>query len=82
MNYTKESTMLQNFPCRCAILLTPDKSYSISYCAKHKAAPDMYEALKAILDGLTSNHKGKEQDLAIRASIFLCKRILAKVERR
>jgi len=45
----KEMTkVLQSFPCGCYISLMPDRSYSLEYCLKHKAAPKMYEALKKI----------------------------------
>lgn len=43
-NYTKE------FLCGCRIKIVGDLHTSaIEYCPKHKAAPDMYEALKALM---------------------------------
>ena len=46
----------QSFPCGCAIrhytnLYSLDTSYGIHYCPKHKSAPDLYEALKAMNSG-------------------------------
>jgi len=38
--------ILQRFPCGCTIEELADGSHGINYCPKHKAAPDMYEALK------------------------------------
>ncbi len=40
--------VLQRFPCGCAIEQLADNSHSITYCSKHKAAPEMYEALSDI----------------------------------
>ncbi len=39
----------QNFPCGCRIDEMANGSLGITYCPKHKAAPDMYEALRGIL---------------------------------
>ncbi len=38
-NYTKR--IEQNFPCGCHIDEMIDGSYGITYCPKHKVAPDM-----------------------------------------
>ena len=40
----------QNFPCGCRIDEMANGSLRITYCPKHKAAPDMYEALGIALD--------------------------------
>lgn len=45
-NYTER--VEQKFPCGCHIDEMIDGSYLIVYCPKHKAAPDMYEALEVI----------------------------------
>ena len=37
--------------CGCVIGLDYDDTLAIHYCAKHKAALDMYNALKALLEG-------------------------------
>ena len=43
-NYVKR--IEQSFPCGCHVDEMIDESYGITCCPKHKAAPDMYEALK------------------------------------
>jgi hypothetical protein len=49
-NYVKR--VEQIFPCGCHIDEMIDESYGITYCSKHNAAPDMYEALKVIIERL------------------------------
>ena len=49
----KTIKILQHFPCGCCIILETDNSHSISYCPKHKAASEMYEALKLAREALT-----------------------------
>lgn len=47
MNYTKA------FHCGCTIAVLNSGEGVITYCPKHKAAPDMCEALKEIVSDLT-----------------------------
>jgi len=42
--------VLQRFPCGCTIEDLGDGSHAINYCPKHKAAPDMYEALGRLIE--------------------------------
>ena len=52
MDYTKGEWKL---PCGCSIFLEPNSPPILTYCPKHKAAPDMYEALllaKGMLEAL------------------------------
>lgn len=42
-------TLLDKSPCGCEVFKI-SKGFTIEYCPKHKAAPDMYGALKAIKD--------------------------------
>jgi hypothetical protein len=59
MEYTKgnkinEAYIVNSFDCGCRIVSEFPSGRGcniIEYCPKHKAAPDMYEALVAILDG-------------------------------
>ncbi len=34
--------------CGCEVLIFPTSGYSFQWCSKHKAAPKLYEALKAL----------------------------------
>lgn len=46
MNYTR------HFECGCKIVVIGElHNAKIEYCPKHKAAQDMYEALKKLLEG-------------------------------
>lgn len=80
MNYTKEGILLQSYSCGCYVAQWGDSSCGIEYCPKHKAAPELYEALKAI-DYIWRNNtpafKGQKED----AKELLLK-ALAKVEGR
>ena len=61
MNYTKTQRLLVKYDCGCQVKettrspqppeLIPTVTIStlIEYCPIHKAAPDMYEALKALV---------------------------------
>ncbi len=46
VKYTKRKWEL---PCGCSIFLESDSPPLLTYCPKHKAALDMYEALKQML---------------------------------
>ena len=48
MNYTR------HFECGCKVVVIGELTNAvINYCPKHKAAPDMYGALKEMLDNMT-----------------------------
>jgi len=60
--------LLQKFPCGCGIRRYADNSTGIDYCPKHKSAPNMYEALKAILKyGLTNFTRRNAEQAALQA---------------
>ena len=42
MEYTEKE-----LECGCIIMGNSDRELDISYCPKHRAAPDLYEALRA-----------------------------------
>jgi len=45
------SWIAEKMPCGCGIRkFAPEETYDIEYCPKHKAAQEMYEALKSIRD--------------------------------
>ena len=46
MNYMNWSE--KAYDCGCEILTDNMGTYEISYCPKHTAAPEMYEALKGV----------------------------------
>ena len=58
MNYTKEEwTIASTAECGCIVKhqrYPAYNSYRIEYCPKHKAAPDMYEALREIVGNLVN----------------------------
>ena len=58
-------------PCGCAV----DKHYGIHYCPKHKAAPDMYEALKELLWIAEATHGAQDR-------VLQAKQALSKAEGR
>ncbi len=64
---------LREYECGCKI--TSDKNYpSVEYCPKHKSAPDMYEALRAI------EHDIQLPELYLPSIQIAIHKLLAKVE--
>ena len=51
--------------CGCVIGLDYDDTLAIHYCAKHKAAPDMYETLLAVRWELREHPIRKRIDKAL-----------------
>ena len=45
----------QELACGCLLALDYDKNMMIVYCSKHKSAPDLYEALKGLVDAYIIN---------------------------
>ncbi len=70
MNYT-----IKALPCGCRIKREHGIIY-LEYCPKHAAAPDMYEALKAIISAV---EKGKSVSAFVPA-LKAAKEALAKAE--
>ncbi len=80
MNYTKGVTTrlyLGHHGCGCFIFKEDGKVF-IEYCPKHKAAPDMYEALKMITRGERRDGNYTRQDAI--AFLGLAQKALAKVD--
>jgi len=49
MEFTKgELRTISSYWCGCRIVTNEVNDYLIDYCPKHKAAPDLYEALKEV----------------------------------
>ena len=69
--------VLQRFPCGCTIEDLGDGSHAINYCPKHKAAPDMYEALRALVGWLEDDKKLIGNVALIQSD---CHKALAKAE--
>ena len=75
---------IREYKCGCRI--TSEKNYpSIDYCPLHKAAPEMYEALKRGLDALESAFQiiGSDDSFFVKHSqelLMFMKQTLAKVE--
>ena len=44
-----DKSIVNDYACGCKIRYDRGVVYYIDYCPKHKAAPDMYEALKGFL---------------------------------
>lgn len=65
----------QELACGCVLALDYDKNMAIDYCAKHKTAPDMYEALKQALRTFEA-HRIRETD----PRYIMLKTALAKAE--
>ncbi len=63
-------TKLQTFPCGCFIARELDNSYSITYCPKHSAAPDMCEALVRLQAFAAFMSTNKNATSAGRAMVF------------
>lgn len=59
--------------CGCIIIHDTTKPREkIDYCPKHRAAPDMYEALKAannLLNGYTSANDNEQLKITIRMAL-------------
>ena len=81
-NYVKR--IEQKFPCGCHIDQMSDGSYGISYCPVHKAAPDMYEALKFFCERNKSEYEYLDRGIGISTDVgkaFLnARKALAKAE--
>ena len=72
MEYTK------TFNCGCAMLIRNSGVGSITYCPKHKAAPDMYEALRGIIARRMECHE--VESASIPSEIGAVYKALAKAE--
>ena len=42
-------TDIKTLDCGCEVIVATNGSVMLTYCSRHKASEDMYEALKAIL---------------------------------
>lgn len=78
MEYTKrhKRTYYRNeFQCGCRVVGDNAGCYTIEYCPKHKAAPELYEALKLLVTMFRSDDY---QDW--RNSIEIAEKAIAKAE--
>jgi hypothetical protein len=65
MNRTKEDWTVQRFPCGCAVEHVGG-SFKIIYCPKHKAAPQLYQALCDLMkEADCLNNEECEHDVGI-----------------
>ena len=72
MNYTRK------LECDCELFTTIEHEPDIIFCPKHKAAPDLYEALKAIDNHWRSKEAFNLRDIEIMKAN--AREALAKVE--
>ena len=64
---------MERIKCGCNVVLTGGGQWRISYCPLHKSAPDLYEALKDLLDGLGNPMEITPYELVEKASQALSK---------
>ena len=70
---------IKTLDCGCEVVVASNGSVMLTYCSKHKAVDDLYEACmfaEYMLRNKTYNHK-QERDKALE----LLKRALAKVKK-
>ena len=69
----------KEYDCGCEIATDNMGAYEIQYCPKHKAAPDMYEALRRIaIEGKREDGKYDKFDAA--GFVRIAEEAIAKVE--
>ena len=69
----------KELPCGCIVAVDYDDNARVVYCSKHRAAPDMYQALKDIIEQAEKTHLPIGADLADSIRVF-GKQALAKAE--
>ncbi len=80
MEYDKVSDKkIEEISCGCIIfrrhsfLMNNETRYGIDYCPKHSAAPDMYEALKELMQAVDSGQERIGAGRGMRINISLTK---------
>lgn len=72
-NGIERGELLYKYDCGCVIIQDRIADAYIVYCPKHKAAPDMYEALKELFHEYTGGRNVGVSELGVKADKALAK---------